>query len=84
MTDIRTEVQSIFQDVFDDPSIELRDEMTGADIEDWTSLTHISLIIAIEKRLGVNFATAEISKLKSPGENVGSLLKLIEKKIKKA
>ena len=74
MSDVRTQAQEIFRQVFDDPEIELRDEMTADDIPGRESLTHINLMVATEKRFKVKFATAEISKLKDDGQNVGSFL----------
>ena len=67
----------VFQDVFDDDELELFDEMTAEDVEDWTSLTHIQLIVAVEKKFGVKFTTVEVMKLK----NVGEFIALIEKKL---
>jgi len=74
-------VQDIFRDVFDDPAIVLRDDMTAGDVDGWDSLAHINLIIAVERKLGVKFATAEISRMKEPGQNAGSFLRLIEAKV---
>ena len=84
MSDVRAGVQKIFRDVFDDPTIELRDDMTAGDIEDWDSLAHINLIVAFEHGLGIKFATAEISRTKEVGETVGSLIRLIEAKVAKS
>ncbi len=83
MSDIRDRLQTIFRQVFGDPDIVLRDDMTGADVDGWDSLAHINLIIAVEKGMGIKFATAEISKMKEPGQNVGTFLKLIESKVDK-
>lgn len=80
MDELRTQVQEIFRDVFDDPGLVLTDEMTAADVEGWDSLTHVNLIIAIEKQLGVKFATAEISRLNDEGQNVGGLLEMVSRK----
>ena len=63
MTDVRGVLQDVFRQVFDDPTIVLRDEMTAADIEGWDSVTHIDLLIAVERKLGIKFATAEMSRL---------------------
>lgn len=80
MEAIRSEVEQVFRDVFGDDSLVLRDDMTANDIEGWDSLTHLNLVIALEKRLKVKFATAEISKLKEDGQNVGTLLELVQQK----
>jgi acyl carrier protein len=78
--DVRAELQEIFRQVFDDPTIVLRDDMTAADVEGWDSVTHIDLLIAIERALGIKFATAEMSRLKEPDQNIGSFVRLIESK----
>lgn len=82
MSDLRADMQEVFCEVFDDDQIELRDEMTATDIYGWDSLNHINLIIAIERRFKIKFATAEISKLKEPGQNIGTMLQLISQKLK--
>lgn len=81
MRDVRAELQEIFRQVFDDPTIVLKDEMTAADVEGWDSVTHIDLLIAVERALGIKFATAEMSRLKEPDQNIGSFIRLIESKL---
>ncbi len=82
MQEIRQQVQDVFREVFEDPALLLDDRMTAEDVDGWDSLAHINLIVAIEKRLGVRFATAEISRLKDDGANVGSLVELVARKLK--
>lgn len=65
-----------FRDVFDDESIVLLRETTANDIEDWDSLSHVGLIVAIEKEFKVRFSLVELKPLKS----VGDLLDLIQTK----
>ena len=84
MRDIRAELQEIFRQVFDDPTIVLRDDMTAADVEGWDSVTHIDLLIAVERALGIKFATAEMSRLKDADQNIGSFIRLIESKLQAA
>jgi acyl carrier protein len=84
MDDIRDRVQEVFRNVFDDPEIILSDDLTAEDVAGWDSLTHINLIVAVEKRFKIKFATAEISKLKEDGQNVGSFLSLISKKVSRS
>jgi acyl carrier protein len=80
MEEIRDRVQEVFREVFEDPAIVLNDRMTAEDVVGWDSLAHINLVIALEKRLGVKFAVAEISRLKEVGSNVGTMLELVARK----
>ena len=75
--DIRSKLQEIFQDVFDDEEIELFDAMTAADVEDWDSLSHITLIHEIEAAFGIRFTTKEGLATK----NVGEFIALIGSKV---
>lgn len=68
----------VFREVFDTPSLTLRDDMTAADVENWDSLNHIDMIVSIERRLKIRFTTREVGALK----NVGNLLDLIEEKLR--
>ncbi len=81
MLDIRSAFQDIFRSVFDNPTVVLKDDMSAKDFEDWDSLQHINLVIATEKRLKIRFTTAEIAKLKQPGQNIGSFVSLLEQKV---
>jgi len=83
MAEVRERLQSVFREVFDDPELVLSDAMTAADIDGWDSLMHINLIIAVEKRFAIKFATAEISRMKEPDQNVGTFIQMIDNKIGK-
>lgn len=74
---IKEELQEIFRVVFFDDTIEIFDEMTSDDVEDWDSLSHISLISDIENHFNIEFTTDEIMNTK----NVGEFIKIIESKI---
>ena len=63
----------IFKDVFDDDELIIEANTTASDIDGWDSLTHIRLVITIEKAFGLRFTAAEISEL----ENVGEMVELI-------
>ena len=81
MRDIREQVQEVFRDVFDIPDLILNERMTADDVDGWDSLANINLMVALEKQLGVRFATAEISRLQEDGANVGTLLELLTRKL---
>ena len=63
----------IFRDVFDDDEIVIDANTTANDIDGWDSLTHIRLVVSIEKAFDLRFTAAEISEL----ENVGEMVELI-------
>ena len=81
MDKLQDTLQDLFREVFDDDEIALADEMTADDIDGWDSLMHINIIIAVEKRFGVKFATAEIAGLKNEGQNIGTFKALIQSKL---
>jgi acyl carrier protein len=81
MDAIREQLQQVFREVFEDEDLILDDNMTAKHIDGWDSLAHINLIIAVEKRLRVKFATAEISRLKADDADVGKLVELLARKL---
>jgi acyl carrier protein len=75
-TDITDRLTAVFHDVFDDSAIVLTPTMTAADIDEWDSLTHIRLVLSVEKAFGLKFSAAEVGALK----NVGDFIALIARK----
>jgi len=64
----------IFEEVFDEDSIVITPELSAKDVDGWDSLTHIRLILTIEKAFKIKFSTSEVGKL----EIVGDLVTLIK------
>ena len=67
------QIQEIFRDVLDDEEIVLTESATAEDVEGWDSLTHIQLIVAIEKQFKIKFTSREILSWKNVGELVDCL-----------
>lgn len=74
---ILSEVQDIFRVVLDNGDIVINDSTTADDIEEWDSLSHIQLIVAIEKKYNIKFTAREIMEW----NNVGEFVKCIKNKI---
>ncbi|MCP5367806.1 MAG: acyl carrier protein [Hyphomicrobiales bacterium] len=67
----------LFQDVLDNDDVVPTPELTARDVDEWDSLSHIRLVVAVEQDFGVSFAAAEIARL----ENVGQFVALIRSKL---
>lgn len=70
-------LSEVFQDVFDDENIVVTDSTTADDIEDWDSLEHINLVVAVEKKFGIKFNMGEVNSFKNVGEMVDIILKRV-------
>ena len=75
--EIYERLNSVFREFFDDEEIELDDETTADDIEDWDSLNHITLMAAVEDEFGIRFTMGEVSGMK----NVGEMVEIIKRKM---
>lgn len=72
-------VNNVFRDVFDDETIVVNDTTTSNDIEDWDSLEHINLVVAIEQEFGMKFNMGEVTTMKNVGEMVNIILERVSK-----
>lgn len=71
-------LDEVFQDVFDDETIHVTDSTTANDIEDWDSLEHINLVVAVEKKFGIKFNMGEVNAMKNVGEMVDIILTRVQ------
>lgn len=73
LSSVRQKLNRVFRDVVDDDTIEIFDAMTAADIDEWDSVTHITLVLAVEKEFGIRLNAVEVGKL----DNVGVMIELL-------
>ncbi len=71
--EVLDQVQEIFRDILDEEELVLENETTAEDVEGWDSLTHIQLVVAIEKHFKFKFTSKEILSWKNVGEMIDSI-----------
>ena len=71
--EILVKATEIFRDVFDDKDIVISDSTTANDIEDWDSLSHITLVCELEDYFNIKFSMKDMSGMK----NVGAILDIL-------
>jgi acyl carrier protein len=63
--DIRTRLEAVFREVFDNDALQLTDAIDRESFESWDSLGHIRLVSIIEETFGVAFTLDEIETMTS-------------------
>ena len=76
--EIFDELTFIFRNNFDDDTIELEEETSSMDIEDWDSLEQINLIVAIQDRFSIKFNIDEVNAMKNVGEMVDYIIRKLD------
>ncbi|HXH99851.1 MAG TPA: acyl carrier protein [Sphingobacteriaceae bacterium] len=79
MTEIIEQINFLARDVFENDNLIVNESTKASEIEEWDSLTHIMLVVAIEKHFGIRFSAREIQSW----DNVGELSDSIKMKIVK-
>lgn len=72
---ILAQIQELIRDVFENDKINVNEQTTAQEVEEWDSLNHIQLIGAIEDHFDLEFDLEEMLAL----ENVGDIVSQIEK-----
>jgi acyl carrier protein len=72
-SDILKKVNDIFIETLDNEDIVLTYDTTASDVEDWDSLNHIQLVVAIEEGFDIRFTAQEIQSW----ANVGAMIDCI-------
>ena len=70
---ILSQINKIFIDTLDNEGIVIEETTTATDVEEWDSLTHIMLVVAIEKHFKIRFSSNEIQSWNNVGEMINSV-----------
>lgn len=72
-SEIIPQLNEIFVDIIDNEDIKIVPETTANDVDGWDSLTHIQLVVAIERHFKIRFTSKEIQSWKNVGELADSI-----------
>lgn len=72
--DVMSKMTAIVKDVLDLDDLTLTSETTASEVEDWDSIMHVEIIVAVEEEFGVKFTTMEIEKFNTVGDIAGLTL----------
>jgi acyl carrier protein len=75
--DVIARLQNIFDTVFLEPVV-LTPTLSAKDVPEWDSLTHISLLVAVEKAFSVRFRVGEVEATKNVGEFADLIVKRVQ------
>lgn len=72
-SEILRQVNAIFIDTLDE-EVTIEEVTTANDVEEWDSLTHIQLVVAIEKHFKIRFTAKEIQSWNNVGEMITCII----------
>ncbi len=72
-SELLTTLNKIFADTLDEDNIVLTEQSTADDVEGWDSLSHVQLVVAVEKHFKIRFTAKEIQSWKNVGELIDSI-----------
>ena len=75
--DVIKKLKKIFKNIFSKSDFNFSRELSAHDVEEWDSLTHVNLIVAIEKEFKISFSLDELENQNNVGDTIDSILKKI-------
>lgn len=63
----------IFRMVFTEPNLELSDDLNAESVENWGSLTHMTMIAEVEQTFDITFKLKELKKLNTVGDLIAAI-----------
>jgi acyl carrier protein len=70
-------LQSIFDGIFLE-DVTVTPELSAHDVEEWDSLLHISLVVAVEEAFGIRFRVGEVEATRNVGDFADLILQRLE------
>ena len=65
---VLAEVNAIVAEILQNDSLQLTRNTVAHEVENWDSLNHIEIVVAVEKHFNIRFNFAELQRFKNVGE----------------
>jgi acyl carrier protein len=75
--EILARLQSLLQDILDDPSVRLGPATRRSDVGGWDSFKYVTFIVAVEADLGIRFSVADVESFATVGDIVAEVRRLL-------
>ena len=72
--EVTKRLNKLFNDIFIDSEFVFSRDLTASDIDEWDSLTHINLIVAIEKEFDISFTLDELEQQNNVGDTIDMII----------
>jgi|HubBroStandDraft_2_1064218.scaffolds.fasta_scaffold811936_1 acyl carrier protein len=69
------QLNTIFQEVFDDPQLQVEPGTSSSDLVDWDSVAQVKLVLSIEDRFGIRLTSDELSTMHTVGDFMTAIAK---------
>ena len=77
--EVTKKLKEIFKSIFSDSNFTFSRKLSANDVDEWDSLRHVNLIVAIEKKFKISFTLEELEKQNSVGDTIDLILKKMQR-----
>lgn len=67
------QLNAIFQEVFDDPTLQVTADTSTKDIADWDSVAQVKLVLSIEEAFVTRLDSDEVANIRSVGGFIAAI-----------
>lgn len=75
--EVFSRLATVFEEVMDTEGVILSESTSGDEVEEWDSLSHVRLIVSVERAFNCKFTTAEIADFETLGDLVTAIMEKI-------
>jgi acyl carrier protein len=73
-TELVSKLTEVFRKVFKNDSLNLTNELTANDVDNWDSLSHMLLITEIENSFSIKFKLKDLNKMRKVGDMIDIIM----------